>query len=280
MRSILFCLLLFFIACGKGDLRRTDNILIVTHSTPLLAAPGPGAKEIALLPERTKLIDLDEVSAFASQIWIENMSRCEPWLKVKTKDGREGWVFAAAARPETDDETIGKRWLFLKRMECYFGKTLTNRWYAWANADREQASEMDFAADFRECAALRDTFNIILSRVITPGENAELPDMFWLGDHSRYWQLQRIEGDTRYFIFLNYLDLSRSAARTQGRQDDLFAEACLAAFAPDSIESFFPSWMIQTDENEACSRLGTGVHLKMLKLIDYWYVKIFCLYLL
>jgi hypothetical protein len=58
------------------------------------------------------------------------------------------------------------------------------------------------------------------------------------------------------------------ASTTLSTSDDVFFQTMVAFYPTDSIESFYPVWTIQTDENDGCSQLGLGNHHAMLKHID------------
>lgn len=83
---------------GKTDaLRRT--LYVCMDSLRMRKAPHKDSATVKLLPYGDELIDMGEYQNEQTIKMSPEYSVTEPWIKVKTKDGRTGWVFGAGVRP-------------------------------------------------------------------------------------------------------------------------------------------------------------------------------------
>ena len=162
-------------------------------------------------------------------------------------------------------EMFLKDWLLQKRMDCYFGKTLTKRRNAVIHSLAELKTEQQLFDLWRDSNVLRDTFlQLISSR---PEGDFKL-QFKWLEEVLPGFIYQKNEIENQPELFADFLFWQQNTLKTNGLQDDAFFQTCLLAFSKDSIESFFPAWKFQLSETESASQLGTGQHLKMLQRID------------
>lgn len=262
MRYLLFLPALIFVFCKNES---PQNQLVVTAAQAVLRdAPGEKSHEIQVLKQGEKVTDLDEVSDFESVITLGDAHRQSPWLQVKTAGKVTGWIFGGAVEPTMQTDS---NWLLQKRMQCYFGKSLTERRNKVIGA-RASTVESDFAIQYRNLMTLRDTFVLLLARRSDPNEAHMQPDYSWLEEVLPGFILQKIAEGTQPYLFAYYGLFQKTVTQTDGKQDDVFIETCFAAFPSDSIESFFPAWKFQFSDYEAASQLGKGIHFKMLKQID------------
>ena len=83
---------------GKTDaLRRT--LYVCMDSLRMRRAPHKDSATVKLLPYGDELMDMGEYQNEQTIKMSPEYSVTEPWIKVKTKDGRSGWVFGAGVRP-------------------------------------------------------------------------------------------------------------------------------------------------------------------------------------
>ena len=80
--------------------------------------PGTKGKEVARLSEGTKLYDLNEVSSFTTNVKLRGVQFDEPWIKVKTDQDQEGWVYAGGININSAQE------LLKKRLTSFFGPSI------------------------------------------------------------------------------------------------------------------------------------------------------------
>ncbi len=72
------------------------SVLYVTiDGLKLRAEPGLDAKVIGKLPLFEKVYFMDEVTDFTQKINLGLEEADEPWVKIRTKKGRVGWVYGA-----------------------------------------------------------------------------------------------------------------------------------------------------------------------------------------
>ncbi len=245
----------------------TENVLVVNFPVSLRAAPDEESAEIESLKTGTYLVDLQELSNFISSVYLDDSLYKEPWIRVQTAGKKQGWVFAGALRLPNSNAQTQHEWLLAKRFEACFGKQLTRDWHAW-KLQTPVNNDAAFAKILLEGLRLRDTLNQLIAYHVTRDPNQSPPDFFWLGPYSPFFIIQQIGDGTGYYLFLDYRQIVRQAAQTTGRQDDLFAQAGVAAFPLDSIESPFPIWVFPLSTEESASNLGAGHHLHCLQAID------------
>ncbi|MCK6693252.1 MAG: SH3 domain-containing protein [Thermoanaerobaculia bacterium] len=267
MRWITGFILLMAIACQNRHSRSNAPELSVIYGTALRAEPGEKSKEILQLEPGDRVTDLKEVSTFVSDIIFNDTLRQEPWLLVQLPDGRQGWIFAGALRPAGQNAAGIRRWLLQKRFAAFFGPDLAQRWQSWT-ALPEPRSDTSTAIYYREGLALRDTLNLLISRLVTRQTDTPLPDLFWLNEWSSLFMLQQVNEGTSVYLFTDFRVLNKIASTTAGKQDDAFAQVCLETFPADSIESALPVWVFPLSAESSYSNLGQGNHLKMLRAVD------------
>ena len=61
-------------------------------------APDTKSDVVAEIPEGGAMTYLEEKTDFTQQITLRGKSYDEPWLKVKTKEGKIGWVYGGPTR--------------------------------------------------------------------------------------------------------------------------------------------------------------------------------------
>ncbi|MDO8365731.1 MAG: SH3 domain-containing protein [Saprospiraceae bacterium] len=252
-------LLLLLTGC-KNKQSPEYQIIVSAEQASLRAEPSEKSREIATLRRHETLADLGEVSSFESQIIVGEHFYQTPWIKVKTADDQEGWVHASALRPVREQSD----WLLQKRLICYFGKNLSMRRNTLYKKFKNVETEGQLLDFWQESVTLRDTFLVLLSQ---RPESGFQPQFNWLNEVLPGFIYQKIGAGSQPHLFADFGKWQQKVLKTNGLQDNIFIETCLAAFPTDSIESFFPVWKFQLSESESASQLGTGQHLRMLTQI-------------
>jgi len=262
MRYVFFALLPFFFFCQN----RTSSpaLRVALEQTTLRDAPSEKSRSLQVLKKGERLSDMGAVSPFETSIRFAEGIRQAPWLRVKTSDGTDGWVFGGAVIPSD----LNPDWLLQKRLLCYFGPALAARRNALLAPADPPADEVALAARYRASTALRDTFAQLLAHRPEPGEADARLDFTWLADALPGFVFQQVADGTQVWLFADYRHWLRMAQSTPDTQDDTYFATCCAAFPADSIESFFPAWQFQISDREAVSRLGEGRHLAMFQTLD------------
>ena len=227
--------------------------------------PGLDGDVLATFDKGDRLTDMGEMSSFTTRIKLRGIWFNEPWLKVKSRDGKTGWVYAGGLHFDMDTGERLAQKLMEKRLENLFGNSLAKdiMTYRTNYAQVKEASE--FAEIYRSGIELRDTLNSILEDKIDPPSLDKTPDLYWLEEAMPGYITQLVAEGTVYYLFQDYQKLGQLAKRTKGQDDDEFITLQYSVHPLDSIEYFFPAWIIQTWDYGGHSELGKGVHNKLLK---------------
>ncbi len=270
MRLLFMLLIVASLFACKKEAKEAAAADFTTNvaSTRLRETPGEEGKVIRELPQGAMLYDLGEVSDFTTRVQIRGIWFDEPWLKVRTEDGAEGWVYGGALRFEMDGNSKIARLLMDKRLQTTFGESLADSIRAYRQAFRQIQTAQDFVATFRTGSALRDTMTRLMQDRILIQNPEELPDMFWLHEAMPGLVPQLVAEGTAYFLFWNFGELKAMAQKTSESTDDEFVALNLTLFPEDSIEYFYPAWFMQTWDYGGSSLLGRGVHYQTLENID------------
>jgi len=263
MRYLLLALAPFLLLFCKNEVP-PHRLVVSVAQAALRAAPGERSVPLQSLKAGETVTDLGETSRFESIIRFQDEARQAPWLRVRTTSNQDGWLFAGAVEP-LDHQAD---WLLQKRLACYFGPTLTMRRNTLVKHPGQATDEVTLALLYRSSVSLRDTFTQLLARRAETGAADVQIDFTWLSNALPGFIYQQVAEGTQAWLFAHYRFWADAAKETTGQQDDLFFTACLTAFPIDSIESFFPNWKFQISSTEAASRLGDGVHWKMLLAIE------------
>lgn len=259
------------IACNSKQQQPAESaarLTINVNGTQLRESPGEDGRVVRELPQGAVLQDLGEVSDFTTRINLCGIWFDEPWLKVRTEDGVEGWVYGGALSFEMDDRSDIAKLLMEKRLQTLFGASLSDSIRIYRLRYQKIGSAQDFAETFRKGNALRDTMTRLMQDQILIQNPEELPDLFWLREAMPGMVPQLVAEGTAYFLFWDFAALNQQAKMTPESIDDDFVALNLELFPEDSIEYFFPAWFMQTWDYGGSSLLGRGVHYQTLEKID------------
>lgn len=267
MRVFFLLFALGIVACQSPSTPPAQPALTVVYPVALREAPDEKSPEILRLATGAELAGINKVSRIVSGIYLNDTLRQEPWLEVQTTKGQKGWVFAGAVCPRDASREEAAAWLREIRCRAWFGDELAARWMDWAGTP-QATTDSAFAVYLREGLELRDTLERIIAHSVARDAGQTTPDLFWLGETTPYFIVQQGTNATGYHLYLDYRQVARVASGTRGDQDNLFAQASLAAFPTDSIESALPVWVFPLALDASCSNLGEGYHLRMLQAVE------------
>lgn len=254
---------------NSDDIKATKLHVGLDHLR-LRASPGEDGEEIAFLEKETVLYETGEVSDFTSRIKLRGIWFDEPWIKVKTDKGVEGWVYGGAVNFEMQNPTKLANQLLEIRLNSFFGKAITNDLHSYRKAYYSANTSEDFSKLFKMGKQLRDTMVTILEQKIEVMNTAEnqLPDLFWIEEAMPGYETALVAEGTVYYLFQNLKDFQKITNKTSGSEDDDFLNLLLKVHAADSIEYFYPAWFLQTWDYGGHSLLGQGIHLDILQTAD------------
>ena len=258
MRYLTFLLLTLFLhACGPES---GDSLSVISAQLAVRDTFGLKGKELLVLKKADQVSDLGQVGSFESIIeWNGNVLQ-SPWIKVRAGK-QQGWTLAALLKPKDAGHA---EWLQTKRLQCYFGPVVTGIRKAWLDQAPSVQTDAEMATHYRQAMALRDTLMTLLARRAETSESGTRLNYDWMRNLLPGFIAQKVPGQSNPYLFADYNYWLKLAAQTSGAQDDLFFETCTTLFPFDKIESFFPVWTFQLDDNQSASQLGSGNHLKVL----------------
>jgi len=228
------------------------------------AEPGETGAVLHTFNQGDVLYDLGEASSFTTRIKLRGIEFDEPWILVEDKEGNQGWVYAGGLDFQLQNQSATARRLMQYRLQAVFGEALADSVRSYRERYLAAADSRTFAQAYQFGMLLRDTLNHILVNKVEIQDYDRLPDLFWLKEALPGFIPQLVAEGTLYQLFANYKDMASRAARTSGKEDDLFIELCINIFPQDSIEYYFPGWFLQTWDYGGHSELGKGVHFSLL----------------
>ncbi|MCS6929393.1 MAG: SH3 domain-containing protein [Saprospiraceae bacterium] len=258
-----FCLALLAGACNGAFDAHSNANLRVYSTTQLRERPEESSSTVQHLPEGTALNDLGEVSPYFTGVYAGDSLLWEPWLRVRTLEGRTGWVFGGFVQPQEADGKDLLRWRHEKRLQALFGRANAQRLLSWHA--QQVLTDSALAQHLREGLALRNTLQLALRHGLQRSAPEIRPTLNWLHPYLRYF---RLLGHT---IALDYNSLAQEVKQTKGEQDDDFVQYCLEIYPLDSMESPLPVWVFPLNVTESVSNLGAGHHWIALQRLDEVY---------
>jgi len=230
----------------------------------LRAEPGEEGEEVAQLVNGTVLTDLGTMSDFTTKVKLRGIQYDEPWIKVRTSEGQEGWVYGGAIRFEQNGSALANT-LLNKRLHTFFGQTLTNEFEKYRTDYKNAKDSKAMAKVFSFGNNLRDKAVEIITNKIEIQDHENLADLFWMREAMPGYVTAMVAEGTTYYLFRDYKQLYQKASTTDGSEDDAFMQLGFMVHAMDSVEHFFPEWFMQTWDYGGHSKLGEGIHHKIFK---------------
>ena len=186
----------------------------------------------------------------------------DPWVKIKTKDETEGWVYGGGLKFESESEITDI--LIKSRLEALFGKEDAKGILKYKNNFNKATSSVELAETYRNAKLIRDATEDILHEKIEVTDHNKLADLSWLETAMPGYHSQLVAEGTMIHLFIDFKAFAKKARRTAGHEDDEFMELSMKIFPIDSIEHFFPGWFMQTWDYGGHSELGAGIHKNLL----------------
>ena len=235
----------------------------------LRETPGADGKVTATLSEGDTLFALGEVSAFTTQVTLRGVRYEEPWVKMRSRDGIEGWVFAGGLHFSLADNHELPLRLMRIRLTSFFGEELAGQILDYRQSWLKASTDEQLATAYHEGARLQEALaRIIEKRISLLQSSAQAPNLDWMKEALPGLIPQRVAKGTALYLFFDYRQWMDKSRKTSGPEDNQFFEVCLTAYALDSVEYFLPDWIIAASDEYSYSELGKGVHQKMLSKMN------------
>jgi uncharacterized protein YcfL len=225
---------------------------------------GKEGKIIGNLSTGETLIYMGEKSSFNTPVKLRGYGYNDPWLKVKTKSGDEGWVYAGGVKFGDDLDNDLVKPLIDNRLKQLFGTKLAEEIQEYKTSFSKVNNSKDLAKTYRNAMEMRDEVVQILHDDIEIVDPQKAADMDWMQAVLPGFITQFAAEGTLYHLFFYYEDWAKKARRTSGKEDNDFFELMYAVYPIDHIEHFFPAWFLQTWDYGGHSELGKGVHNDLL----------------
>lgn len=225
---------------------------------------GKDGKIIGNLSSGETLIYQGEKSNFNTPVKLRGYAYNDPWLKVKTKSGEEGWVYAGGVKfgDELDNDLVKP--LIDNRLKKLFGTKLAEEIHEYKANFTKVNNSGDLAKTYRNALEMREEVVQILHDDIEIADPQKAADMDWLQAALPGFITQFAAEGTMYHLFFYYEDWAKKARRTSGKEDNDFFALMYEVYPIDHIEHFFPAWFLQTWDYGGHSELGKGVHNDLL----------------
>jgi len=226
--------------------------------------PGEEGKVLEMLSKGDVVYELGEASDFTTGVKLRGIWFDDPWLKVETKNGIVGWVYGGGLSFKLDDRNKMANMLIRRRLKTLFGEKLAGSVLEYRKGYATAHTSSQFAAAYQTGASLRDSLVEIMHKKMAVEDYDKLPDLSWLKQAMPGYDVLLVAEGTLFHLFTNYNEMAKKARKTKGKEDDEFIELGRATYPVDSIESFFPGWILQMTDYGGCSELGSGIHNRLL----------------
>jgi hypothetical protein len=265
MKGLIFGVFLFFLPSACGKRQDKPEVVIAYPNVTLSEKPGIGSKALGRLPEGETLRALGEVSDFFTLVELDGIPRETPWIRVQTRSGRKGWVYAWYVRPVQGDP---EQWLIEQNIKSLLGEQIAARRRAWQTRFNDSAGAVAVEALYKDTRRLQAEVSYKLANRPEAHEMDYQPNLEWLPAQFPGMVFEWPSDDKMPAPRIDYGFFARKASHRKDASAGLYFSFCVSVFPHDSIESAFPVWKMPLSENASCSRLGSGIHRTLLKSID------------
>jgi len=242
---------------------------VILDNVRLRDAAGLKGKEIGRLAKKSKVIFRGVFSDFTDKIKLRGIQYDDPWLKIKTDKGIEGWIYGASVRFDANNVGIDLyNQLITKRLTKFLGTKIVFEIEQYQKSFKAAKTDRDFALMYRNNKKLCDVMNEKFNEFFDIEDfGSDYPDLFWIDDPIPAMTLSLVAEGTMYQIFTNIDDLIKKAATTEGEIDNDFTKL-LKDYYDGDVEYYFASYYLQTWDYGGYSLLGQGKHKALLNRLD------------
>ncbi len=158
--------------------------------------------------------------------------------------------------------------LFIKykdSLEKYFSPLEIDLIKRYKNNHENLNSQEDFYYFYRNAFTLKKALSDKLKKHAQKirALNGRLHPIDWFEELAEGMDIAIVHNNLTYEVFFDYQDFHDHADKTEGSADDDFIRLLEMSYLD---HSFFPKWVKPISEYKGCSRLGSGLHYKVLEL--------------
>lgn len=242
---------------------------VILDNVRIRDVAGLKGKEIARLQKKSKVIFNGVFSDFTDKIKLRGIQYDDPWLKIKTMTGEEGWIYGASVKFDANNVGVDLyNQLITKRLTKFFGKKIVFEIEQYQKNFKAAKTDRDFALVYRNNKQLLDAMNEKFNEFFeVENFDTEYPDLFWIDDPIPAMTLGLVAEGTMYQVFTNIDDFVKKATTTEGQIDDTFTKL-LKDYYDGEVEYYFAVYYLQTWDYGGYSLLGQGKHKEMLNRLE------------
>lgn len=141
-------ILLLFSDCQgltrENDAKNFPVLVISTEKAFLQKEPFQDAGTVATLSKGDTLRALGPVSESTTRQEVNGMRYDEPWIQVRTDNGKKGWVYAPVVNQDNRDSSGMYAAIMHRRLLGFFNPDLAARVEAYARLYQTAATSRDF----------------------------------------------------------------------------------------------------------------------------------------
>lgn len=232
------------------------------------SGPGVQHEEVARLKENDMVTFSGEESMHSTPIKLRGVQLNATWLKVKTRDGVDGWIYGGGIKPATTASASAKMIIHQKQMNSFLDKKNIDQVKTYATQWNNIKTSNDFAKTYFLGEQTQQSINETLDQKVQIDDPGRLIDMSWLENTFIGYQNSLVAEATMFNIFKDFKIMHAKAKETEGTEDEDFITFQFHINELDSVEYFYKSWFMQTWDYGGHSLLGQGKHFNLLKEAD------------
>ena len=227
---------------------------------------GPGVQhdEVVRLKENAVVTYQGEESMNTTEIILRGVKLNATWLKVKTKEGVDGWIYGAGIKPVKTANKVATKKINQIQMNSFFDKKITDLIKTYDKQWQLSKSSTAFADAYLLGEKVQQEINQVLANKVEIDDPQKLIDMSWLENSFLGYQNSLVAEGTTFNFFKDFKIMFAKAKATEGTEDDDFLTLQFHVNEVDSVEYFYKSWFMQTWDYGGHSLLGQGRHFNLL----------------
>lgn len=244
------------------------QLIVSSGICKLYDAADPAASEIGRYRQGEVLLYQNEVTTFSTPMRIHGIDYDEPWVKAKSADGKEGWLYAGNIRFNGLSDSKLAEMIFDRRLYKVFGEALTLQLKVYQKEMADVKTLPAFRMLFHRSEELRSKIDAKVNELLALATRDSLPDFFWLNEAFPGFLVHLIKNGSEYRLFRDFRHWAALAEQTTEDVDNVLIGVYLTAYQSDSIEFLHQDWRLALSEAETYSLLGRGIHKSVLDGIE------------